>query len=210
VIITIPASTALVLARVDRGPLTLRGYHNGAFVLQVLTGSVHLRNVTGTGFAQLVRGGPMVIQGSDFTRLRARTAVSNVFIGGTHSTQIEVTSIFGSIVYDNGTFAPGLARFESQYGNVALGVAGSGAQIGAHSNSGRVFTSFSRPVNLTNRNGNTQAIVNGGGPVVTATARNGAVLLYDGSLRQHPHLMLNLTKPIIRRPPTPPHPRIRR
>jgi hypothetical protein len=206
VTVTVPASTALIVARVDRGPVTLRGYHNGVFVLQVLTGSMHLRNVSGSGFAQLVRGGPMIIQGSDFTRIRARSAVSNIFIAGTHSTQIEVTSIFGSIVYDNGSFAPGLARFESQYGNVALGVAGSGAQVGAHSSTGRVFTSFSRPVNLTNRNGSTQATFNGGGPVVTATARNGSVLLYDGSLRQHPRLMLNLTPAMqrFRRPPPTP------
>src|SRR5665213_2870012 len=41
------------------------------------------------------------------------------------SKQIEATSVTGSIVYDGGAFDPGLARFESQSGNIALGVTSS-------------------------------------------------------------------------------------
>ena len=60
---------------------------------------------------------------------------------GCTSHQIEASSKYGSIVYDNGKFQPGLARFESDHGNVALGVRG-GAQIGAHSGSGHIVSTF--------------------------------------------------------------------
>ncbi len=103
--------------------------------------------------------------------------------------QIQASSLTGSIIYDNGTFTPGLAHFESQRGSVALGVANGNAQITAHSDSGRVFNEA-------------QGFVRGG-PVVTATSGSGAVLYYRGSLRQHPQLMQRLpanARP-FRRPP---------
>jgi len=46
--VTVPSGTALVIAHVGGGRLTLENYHNGTFVTRVRGGSVVLRNVSGT------------------------------------------------------------------------------------------------------------------------------------------------------------------
>ena len=106
---------------------------------------------------------------SSFDRLRVRTATGNMFFRGCSSQQIQATSNYGSIVYDNGDFQAGLARFESDHGNVALGVRG-GAQIGAHSGSGHVVSNFQDGAFVQGNPETKQATVGGGGPVVTATS----------------------------------------
>ena len=161
--ITVPRSTALVTAHVGSGQLNLNDYR-GAFVTQVRDGGISLNHVDGSGYAEALRG-PIDATNSTFQRLRVRTATGNMMFRGCTSHQIEATSKYGSIVYDNGRFQPGLAHFESEHGNVALGVRGS-AQIGAHSGSGQTV----------------QESVRGGGPVVTAVSKHGAVNIYNGSV----------------------------
>lgn len=161
--ITIPRSTALVTAHVGSGQLNLNGY-NGAFVTQVRDGNISLNHVNGSGYAESV-GGSINATNSTFQRLRVRTATGNMVFRGCTSHQIEASSKYGSIVYDNGRFQPGLAHFESEHGNVSLGVRG-GAQIGAHSGSGQTV----------------QENVRGGGPVVTAVSKHGSVYLYKGNV----------------------------
>jgi signal transduction histidine kinase len=189
--ITIPAASALVAAQITRGSVVLQDYHGGIFFATVHTGSIVFRNVAGTGFAQVLRG-PIVAVNSSFDRLRARTAAGNILFENVSSRQIEVTSIRGSIVYDNSSFQPGFARFESQYGNVALGIGSGGAQIGAHSDAGRIVTNFNgrgTSFRLDNAgNVDAHAIVGGGGPAVTANSSRGAVVLYDGRLSDHPSI----------------------
>jgi Putative adhesin len=183
--ITIPRGTALVIAHVDVGRVTIRNY-DGVFVADVHSGGVFLRHVSGTGFAGTLRG-PVVASNSTFSRIRARSAVGNILMRGCSAHQIDVSSVWGSIVYDNGQFEQGLARFESQHGSVALGVDGP-AQIGAHTASGHIESNFADGTMMTGNANDAQARVNGGGPVVTATTQDGSVYLFNGSLGANPHV----------------------
>jgi hypothetical protein len=194
--ITIPNGTPLLVTRVGEGEVAIDHYHGGTFFATVRAGLLHIDDVSGTGGFQ-VNNGPAIVQNSNFDRIRARTSRGNIFFEKTNARQIEVTSLTGSIVYDNGSFEPGLARFETQRGNIALGIGRGGAQIDAHSGSGQVLSegSFAR------------------GPVVTATSGTGVVMYYSGSLRSHPNLARQLPmRPghriprARRRPPNPPSP----
>ncbi|MBD5606868.1 MAG: hypothetical protein IAI48_17535 [Candidatus Eremiobacteraeota bacterium] len=187
VTVSVPAGTVFVYARAGNGKLDVYDYRGGTLVAVARTGRVMLTNVGGTVFAQTWRG-PLIARGSSFDRIRARSLFGNVAFERCDARQIEVTTIGGSIVYDGGTFAPGLARFESTSGNVAIGASGA-VQYGAHSvGAGRVYTSFYGRAQVDERPNQTNATVGDGGPVVTATTQGGNVYLYDGSLRNHPQL----------------------
>ncbi len=189
VTITIPRNTAMVIAHLRAGHLAINGYH-GIFVAHARSAGIDLNDVGGTAFVESLRG-RVVATNSTFDRLRVRTATGNMLFQGCTSHQIQATSTYGSIVYDNGHFQPGLARFESEHGNVALGVLG-GAQIGAHSGSGHVISSFRDDAQVSGDPMTKQATVEGGGPVVTATSKNGSVYLYSGSMNDHPHVRQEL------------------
>ncbi|MDQ2872653.1 MAG: hypothetical protein M3R35_05960 [Candidatus Eremiobacteraeota bacterium] len=182
--IDVPVHAALVVSRVGRGKLTLLDYHAGFFALSIHTGALVMRNVSGIGYAQVVRG-PFLAANSSFDQLRARTAVGNLYFERCKAAEIQVTSIAGSIVYDDGSFEPGLARFESLFGNVALGIGSGSARIGAHSSSGKIFSDFGRHVSVASGTTDAAATVGHNGPFVTATSQSGAVYLYDGSYRRH-------------------------
>jgi hypothetical protein len=185
--LTVPNSTALIVAMVGRGRIHMQDYRSGAFVLLLHNGLLALDNVSGDGYIEVARG-PIVVQNSAFNRIRARSAIGDILFENCNARQIEVSSVNGSIAYDNGTFVPGLARFETQAGNVALGIAGGGVQIGAHSASGRIYSDFSRGADVRGNSTDTQAIVSGGGPVVTASSQRGGVYLYDGAFKARPQL----------------------
>jgi Putative adhesin len=190
--ITIPRSTALVFARERAGRITIQNY-NGVFVAHSRIGDIYLQHDGGTGFAQSLRG-TVGADDSSFTRLRARTGTGSMLFRDCVAHQIEASSVYGSVVYDNGQFEPGLARFESQYGNVAIGVQnqGNGVQIGAHSGSGHIVSNYSDGTPVTGSDGDTEAVVRGGGPVVTTSSQNGSVYLYNGSMATHPAVQQNL------------------
>ncbi len=183
--IMIPANTALLVTVVRRGAIALSGYRNGTFAALMGGGRITLSGVGGTGAVQL-NNGPFVARNSDFARIRVRTGRGAMYFEHCNAAQIQATSLLGSIVYDNGTFAPGLARFESERGNIALGVNG-GAQINAHSDAGRIFDA--RGAQVTRGANDAQAAFERGGPVVTATSKRGAVIFYRGALRAHPQLL---------------------
>lgn len=187
VTLTIPQTTALLWAVVGRGSITVNDYRNGAFVALLHAGALRLNNVGGDGFAEVARG-PMLVSNCGFNRIRARTAVGNIVFENCNVRQIVASSINGSIAYDNGTFVPGIARFESQNGNVAIGIAGGGALIDAHSASGRIFSGFSGGAAVSGTPTDAQAIVGPGGPVVTVNSERGGIYLYDGTLRKHGRL----------------------
>ncbi len=187
VTLTVPSSSALVWALVGRGSVQVQGYRGGTFVARVHTGALVLRNVSGDAYVEVARG-KIAIDGSAFNRVRARTAIGNIVFHNCNARQIEVSSVTGSIAYDDGTFVPGLARFETQSGNVALGIAGGGAQVGAHSSSGRIYSDFARGAQVRGGGTDAQAIVGGGGPVVTASSQSGGVYLYDGAFASRPAL----------------------
>ena len=186
VTLTIPSQTPLVLANVRLGSVSVDGFAGTALVAHVTGGEVHLNNVSTTAAVQ-VNNGPVFIANSDFPRLRLRTGRGNVFMNNCRASQIQVTSLVGSILFDNGTFDPGLAHFETDRGSIAIGVT-SGAQIDAHSSSGHIFYDIGNEGNINRSPNDAQAMLNGGGPVVTASSVNGAVLFYRGTLHQYPQL----------------------
>ncbi|MHB8141630.1 MAG: hypothetical protein ACYDHD_10365 [Vulcanimicrobiaceae bacterium] len=198
-IVTVPAKTALLFLRMSHGRVTVNGYRNGTFVAYVGGGSIHLQRVSGTGFVQILRG-PLIAQNSDFTRLRARSAFGNLIFNHCTATQIEATTGLGSVYYNDGSFHPGLARFESQYGDVALGIGSGGADIGVHDSGKPVLSQFGNAAVTTTAHG-ARARVGGGGAFVTASAPGGRVVLYQGQLQAHPALLRSLHRlpPIVRR-----------
>jgi hypothetical protein len=185
--LTIPASTALVWAVVGRGSIAVDGYRDGTFVGMLHNGPMQLQNAGGDVYAQVARG-PIFVGNSAFNRIRVRTAAGNIIFEDSNVRQIEASSINGNIAYDNGTFVPGIARFESQNGNVAIGVAGGGARIDAHSDGGRIFSGFSGVASVSGSPTDAQAVVGSGGPVITVNSQRGGVYLYNGSLRTHGRL----------------------
>lgn len=176
--VMVPAGTALLLANVQRGAIAVQDYRNGNFILLLHNGPMRLSNVGGAGYAQVARG-PLMVRDSTLDRIRARTAIGNIIFENCVSRQIQVSSFNGTIVYDNGSFQPGLARFESENGSVALGIR-DGAQIGAHSSVGRIYSILN---GASVRAGQTDARLGSGSAIVTASTSHGAVFLYSGSLR---------------------------
>ncbi len=198
--ILVPANTALLVTVVRRGSIAIDGYRNGTFTAMMGVGRIALNNVSGTGAVQL-NAGPFIARNSAFARIRVRTGRGNQFFEHCTAAQIQATSLLGSILYDNGTFTPGLAHFESQRGNVALGVNGN-AQVNAHSDVGRIFSAQNVP--LQRSANDAQATYARGGPVVTATSTRGSVIFYRGSLRAHPALFKRFQThrpPVLRRVP---------
>lgn len=186
VTLTIPTQTALVYAVVRLGSVTVDDFAGTALVAHVTAGEVHL-NDDSTTVALQVNNGPVFVANSDFPRLRLRTGRGNIFMNNCRASQIQVTSLLGSILFDNGTFDPGLAHFETDRGSIAIGVA-SGAQIAAHSGVGRIFYDIGDAGSIYRNPNDAQAQLNGGGPVVTASSTSGAVLFFRGALHQYPQL----------------------
>jgi hypothetical protein len=179
--VTVPSNSVLVNANVARGSVLLQNYQNGTFIVHLNVGAVVLDGVGGDGFVQVLHG-PLVADESNFNRLRARTAVGNQIFEHCNARQIEASVANGSIVYDNGHFDAGLARFDVTNGNVAVGTSGA-SQLNGRVVGGHVYTLFERRVQVDARDTEATALVEGGGPVVTATTANGNVYLYDGTLR---------------------------
>jgi hypothetical protein len=179
--VTVPNDAGLVFAHVGRGNLDVHDYRGGTFVGFVRSGRLALDGFRGDAFVQDVRG-PVIVNDSSFNRLRARTAFGNLVFQRCDARQIEATSVSGSIVYDGGTFQPGLARFDSLHGNVAVGANGP-VQFAGRAGAGRVYTSFDRGAQVEGREGQANAAVGAGGPMVTATSGSGDVYLYQGLLR---------------------------
>jgi hypothetical protein len=186
--VTIPADSVFVFAHASNGTLEVHDYRAGTFVGFASRGRLSLIDVGGTVFAQTGLG-PLLVHGSNFDRIRARSLRGNVIFEHCSARQIETTAVDGSIVYDAGTFGAGLARFESTSGNVAVGTT-SAANLGGRTmgGGGRVYTDFSSDSAVDARDGQADAVVKGGGPVVTATSEIGNVYLYDGSLRERESL----------------------
>jgi hypothetical protein len=139
----VPSTTAILETRIrGAGILTVDDYHGGTLFVGNGGGHTVLTDVMSAAFVQVMNG-RLDIFDSSFDRLRARGNNANFVFEHNRARQIEVSTVSGSIVYDNGTFDPGLARFESTDGSIAIGVA-SGAQIAARSNDGHVYSMWDR------------------------------------------------------------------
>ena len=177
--VTIPADTA-VLSINGLSATQILGYH-GQLIAQQQAGPLVLRNVSGEAFAQNLRG-QIFIADSNFDRLRVRTALNNIVLQRDNVRQIEASSTYGNITFNNGSFEPGLARFETVTGHVALGVNG-GANVAVRGQPGQIFQSFDRPTPFIDRGGGeANAMIGGGGPLVNVVTQRGRVYLYDGSI----------------------------
>ena len=181
--VMVPASTALLDTRIrgSAGIINVDDYRGGTLFVTSGGGRTLLTDVMSAAFVQMLDGRLDVVD-SSFDRLRARGNAANFVFEHNRARQIEVTTVSGSIVYDNGTFDPGLARFESTNGSIGIGVAAN-AQVAARSGDGRVYTMWDRRTPVDQRgDGDASATVAGGGPVVNAVTGHGNVYLYDGSL----------------------------
>lgn len=187
--VTVPSNTPVLGLQVGKGTLSVDGYRNGTLIAHMRNGNVTLRNMSGDAFVQDLRG-TLQVNDSSFDRLRARGALGPMVFEHCNVRQIEATNVNGSIVYDRGTFEPGLARFASERGDVAVGVASGPAELGGSvSESGRVYTMFDGRAQVDSRDGHSFASLGGGGgATVNATSGSGNVYLYDGSLRSRPRL----------------------
>jgi hypothetical protein len=188
VTLDVPESTPLIVINIKLGTATVEGYH-GTLVAHIGGGQVHLNDDSGTVAAQ-VNNGPFFANNSNFERIRLRTGRGNILMTNCRASQIAVTSLMGSILFDNGSFDNGIARFETDRGIVAIGVNGA-AQIEAHSGNGRIVLDNGDAA-VQRSASDAQATFEAGGPVVTASSTNAAVFLFRGSLRDHPNLLRQL------------------
>jgi hypothetical protein len=183
-VITVPASTGVLAVRVGGGQTTIEGYRGANLFVVQGQGHVQLTGATTTAFVQMSFG-TFFAADSTFDRIRVRGIGAHDVFEHCRSKQIEASSVHGSIVYDGGSFDPGLARFESQNGNIALGVNG-GANVTGRSQDGHVYTLFDRRAGTTveqRGDGEATATVGGGGPLVNAISTRGNVFLYEGTLQ---------------------------
>jgi len=180
--VMIPESAGLVNVRSGKGDVTLSDYH-GTTIAAVGRGRVIFNNVSGDAFVQPLNGHFYALN-STFDRLRIRSNRADEVFDACRVKQIEATTLTGNIVFDNGVFDTGLARFESDRGSIALGVNG-GAQLGAHTQDGQVLTVLpvpsSAPV-IGRIESDSMQIAGNGGPLVSASSIHGNVFLYGGSL----------------------------
>ena len=182
-VVTVPATTGILVLRVGGGQTTIEGYRGANLFVVQNQGRVQLTGATTTAFVQMNYGAFYASDGT-FDRIRVRGIAAHDVFERCRSKQIEATSVTGSIVYDGGAFDPGLARFESQTGSIALGVT-SPAQLSGRSTEGHVLTLFDRrgAASVEQRGeGEATATVGGGGPLVNAISGRGNVYFYDGSL----------------------------
>jgi hypothetical protein len=189
--VTVPNTTGAIIVRAGKGTISLANYRGTALVFAD-NAQVFLSNVQGAYFLQVVNGKTYAID-SSFERLRARSNTASFVFERCASKQIDVQSYTGSIVYDDGRFEPGLARFATDSGDIAIGTTGA-AQVAGRSTEGHVFTNFDRPVQIDAPVGSQtnalNAIVAGGGPLVNVSTVRGSAFLYDGSLTNHRPLAL--------------------
>ncbi|MEA2718358.1 MAG: hypothetical protein QOJ39_222 [Candidatus Eremiobacteraeota bacterium] len=182
-VLTIPASTGILVLRVGGGQTVLEGYRGANLFLIQGQGRVQVTGATTTAFVQM-NYGVFYTSDSTFDRIRLRGIAAHDVFERCRTKQIEASSVTGSIVYDGGSFDPGLARFESQTGSIALGVT-SAAQLTGRSQDGHVYTMFDRRGAASveqHGEGEAVATVGGGGPLVNAISGRGNVYFYEGSL----------------------------
>lgn len=179
--VTVPASTGVLRVQVGGGLTTVDGYRGANLFVIQNTGRVRLNGIATTAFAQMSHG-TLYAGESGFDRIRVRAIDTHVVFEHCRSKQIEASTVGGSIVYDGGTFDPGLARFESQTGNIALGAAGA-AQLSGRSGDGHVYTSVEHRATADQHgDGEASLTVGSNGPLVNAISAHGNVFLYDGTL----------------------------
>ncbi|MBV9439232.1 MAG: hypothetical protein JOZ24_04490, partial [Candidatus Eremiobacteraeota bacterium] len=180
--VTLPATTALLRTAVGSGTTSIEGFR-GANLFAVQTGGrLSVTGASTTAFLQMVHG-TLYSADTSFNRVRVRAIAAHVVFERVRSKQIEASSVSGAIVYDGGWFDPGLARFESASGNIALGIL-SPAQITGRTQDGHVYAMVDRRAGTVDQHADNDftATIGSGGTLVSAVSARGNVYVYDGSL----------------------------
>ena len=182
VTVMVPPSVAILDVRLrGQGNMLIDGYHGGTLFAVAFGGKMTLSSVSSATFLQPA-GGRLQVTDSSFDRIRVRANSAQLVFRDDSARQIEVTSMSGPIAWDNGTFAAGLARFETTYGLIALGVAND-AQIEARSGDGHVFWLWDKRTPIEARGDNEASVtVGNGGPLVNVVTAHGNIFLYDNAL----------------------------
>ncbi len=185
--VTVPANLGMLVVAMRGGPshVDIDGVKSATMIVALRGGAARFHDVGGDGFVQVLNG-RVTATNSNFNRIRVRTVNDSVVFERCSAKQIEASSVHGSVVYDNGQFVPGQARFESTFGNVLIGLGrGGGAQLSAHSGTGKIYSNFTqRNVALHQRDSDATATVHGGGPLVNLSSEHGSIYLYDGAIEQ--------------------------
>ncbi len=167
--ITVPPGTALIVARISSiGGVTVSDYR-GTLIATTSSGAIDVLRFVGTAYLEALRG-RIFVGDSSFDRVRARTGVGPVVFANCGASQIDATSVVGAVLYDNGAFGQGPAHFASEFGDVAVGVAG--AAMEEH---------YATGANAT--------VTFGTGRVATASTLHGTVFTYSGTLAEHRDLL---------------------
>jgi hypothetical protein len=178
--IVIPASTRVLIVHEMSGTIAIHDFR-GTAIISAVSSRVTLDNLQGDAFAQVLSGS-FSAQDSSFGRLRVRSNNASLIFARCNSKQIDASTYAGDVVYDDGTFDPGLAHFASATGNIALGVNGP-VQLTGRSQDGHVYTMFSVRGAIDQRSPtNASATLGIGGPLVNAISDHGSIYLYDGSV----------------------------
>ena len=193
-VVTVPSTTGVLDVMSAGGSTEVEDYRGDNLLVVQRQGSIALTADRTAAFVQLNRG-RLVARDDQFERLRARSNTAALIFAGCYSGEIEATTISGPIVYDDGEFDAGPARFDSLKGDIALGTSAP-AQIAGRAQSGRVYTAFGRGASVDQRSpGVAIATVGAGGSLVNAISALGDVYLYDGSLRGRRDLPAPWRKP---------------
>ena len=143
---------------------------------------MQVTGTTTTAFVQ-INYGALYAADDTFDRIRVRGVAAHDVFERCRSKQIEASSVHGSIVYDGGSFDPGLARFESmtRQRRARRHVARAARRPVARRPRLHAVRP-ARPAVEQRGEGSATAMVGGGGPLVNAISGRGNVYLYDGTL----------------------------
>ena len=166
----------------DRQPFDRRLSRRNALRRERRRRTTLLSNVTSDAFVQVMNG-RVEVRDSSFDRLRARGNTAGFLFDHTRARQIEVTTVSGPIVYDDGSFDAGARAFRIHQRHDRHRRRRRGAGRRRVPATDACYGLWDRPTPFEQRgDGEASATVAGGGPVVNAVTAHGNVYLYDGSL----------------------------
>lgn len=181
--IELPQRPSLLLIRMENGRARIDGVQGATIVAKVHRGGIALRRFTGSAYLQ-VDGGPIALAGSRLEHVRLRTGMGPIVLESCTLAQVQASSVLGDVVVDDAVFVPGVARFDSRDGAVALGIGQGGAQVSGTTARGGIFTQLDERSHPQIGDGSLSGAIHGGGPAVTLRSGRGSLFLYDAPLDQ--------------------------
>jgi|SRR5579872_103856 len=183
VTVEVPRRPSVILVKAERGRVRVEGLRQDVIVVKLHHGAISVSHFSGAAYLQS-GGGPIDVEDSDLHHARLRSATTPIVLRNCTVRQVQASSVLGDVIADNTTFSPGVARFDSSEGAVALGIGNGGAQVSGTTDGGRIFTSLDPRSHSQVDAGSVSSSIHGGGPVVTMRSERGNLFLYDGSLME--------------------------